>query len=157
MNKELMQTVSNSALKLRLQVMTQILKPMKEMEREVSEFPPGFMHVLGWLKSKDGPVSMSDLACASFVSKPNLTTMVDRLCVEGLVERSADVNDRRIVNVALTAKGNDFIQKHKEEAMKFIESRLALLEDEDLKRLKHALDDITEIMTIIGEKQKKIK
>lgn len=150
-----MQTVSDSALKLRLLVVTQILKPMKEMERERSEFPPGFMHVLGWLKSKGGgPVSMSDLANASFISKPNLTTMIDRLCTEGLVERSADVNDRRIVNVALTQKGDEFIQKHKEETMKFIESRLALLEDEDLNRLKHALDDITEIMTLIGEKQK---
>ena len=158
MNKELMKSVSDSALKLRMLVMTQVLKPMKEIEREKSEYPPGFMHVLGWLKSKGGgPVSMSDLACASFISKPNLTTMIDRLCTEGLVERSADVNDRRIVNVALTQRGDEFIQKHKEETIKFIESRLALLEDEDLKRMQRALDDITEIMTVIGEKLKETK
>ena len=156
MNKELMKSVSDSALKLRMLVMTQVLKPMKEIEREKSEYPPGFMHVLGWLKSKGGgPVSMSDLACASFISKPNLTTMVDRLCTEGLVERSADPNDRRIVNVALTQKGREYIEKHKQEVAEFIESRLALLDDEQLERLKRAMDDIAEIVNTIGERQKK--
>lgn len=153
MNKELMQSVSESLLKMKFSVMAHVLKPMREMERERTEFPPGFMHVLGWLKSKGGPVSMSDLACASFISKPNLTTMVDRLCTEGLVERSADVNDRRIVNVALTQQGREYIEKHKKETAEFIESRLALLDDEQLERLKHAMDDIIDIVNVIGKKQ----
>jgi DNA-binding MarR family transcriptional regulator len=154
MNKELMQTVSESLLKLRFLVVAHFLKPMREIERDRSEFPPGYMHVLGWLRSKGAPVSMTDLACASFVSKPNLTTMMDRLCSDGLVERSADVNDRRIVNVALTQKGVDFLLKHKAEVIEFIESRLSLLDDSELEKLKHAMDDIAEVLSIIGEKQK---
>ena len=153
MNKELMQTVSESLIKLRFLVVTHFMKPMREKERERNEFPPGFMHVLGWLKSKGEPVSMTDLAAASFVSKPNLTTMVDRLCADGLVERSSDVNDRRIVNVALTKKGKDFLCRHKAEVAEFIESRLSLLDDAELEKLKHALDDLADIMHIIGEKQ----
>ena len=153
MNKELMQTVSESLMRLRFSVMNQFMKPMREREREKSEFPPGFMHVLGWMKSKGVPVSMTDLASASFISKPNLTTMVDRLCADGLVERSADVNDRRIVNVALTKKGMDFLCRHKAEVAEFVESRLSLLNDVELDKLKHALDDLTDILDVIGEKQ----
>jgi DNA-binding MarR family transcriptional regulator len=126
---------------------------MREVERD-QEFPPGYIHVLGWLKSKGGPVSMSDLACASFVSKPNLTTMVDRLCADGLVERSAAPNDRRVVNVAITQEGLNFLIRHKQEVAKFIAGRLSLLDDADLDRLKSVVDELTEILQTLGEKQR---
>jgi DNA-binding MarR family transcriptional regulator len=153
MNKELMQNVSESLLRLRFLVMAHFVKPLREIEKERMEFTPGHMHVLGWLKSKGGPVSMKDLACASLVSKPNLTTLVDRLHAEGLVERSTDVNDRRIVNVSLSRKGEEFIRRHKEEITSFMESRLALLNDEELKKLQHAIEDIADVMRVIGERQ----
>lgn len=157
MNKELMKTVSESLIRLKFLVSTQFLKPMREIERERNEFPPGYMHVLGWLRSKDVPVSMTDLASDSCISKPNLTTMVDRLCADGLVERSADVNDRRIVNVALTEKGVDFLHRHKAEVARFIEGRLALLDDPELEKLKHALDDLSDILDRIEEKKENLR
>ncbi len=153
MNKELVKSVSESLLKLRFMAVSQFLKPMKEAEREKIEFPPGCMHVLGWLKSKGQPVSMSDLASASLISRPNLTTMVDRLCADGLVERLADVHDRRIVNVALTEKGEELMKQHKEHAVTFIASRLSLLEDEELEKLKRAMDDMIEVLEVITAKQ----
>lgn len=158
MDKKLMQAVSESLVRLRFLTATHIIKPMRERERERCEFPPGHMYVLGWLMSKGGgPVSMTDLASASYVSKPNLTTMVDRLCADGLVERSADVNDRRVVNVVLTEKGRGLMIRHKEEIAAFLEDRLSLLGDAELEKLKHALDDITDILRVIGERQKNCK
>lgn len=154
---ELIKAVSESLMRVRFLTASHFMKPMREREREKSEFPPGCMHVLGWMKSKGGPVSMTDLAAASFISKPNLTTTVDRLCADGLVERSADPGDRRIVNVELTPKGLDFIARHKEIMAAFIESRLSLLDDQDLMKLKHALDDLAEILDKIGERQKNLK
>lgn len=153
MNKELMQTLSEQMLRLGFLVKNHLLKPMREIERDRNEFPPGYIHVLGWLKSKGGPVSMSDLACASFVSKPNLTTMVDRLCADGLVERSADPNDRRVVNVALTQEGMNFLIRHREEVARFIADRLSLLDDAELERLKHILDELTDILLTLGDRQ----
>lgn len=153
MNKELMHTLSEQMLKLGFLVKNHIMKPMREVEKDRNEFPPGYMHVLGWLKSKGGPVSMSDLACASFISKPNLTTMVDRLCADGLVERSADPSDRRVVNVALTQEGRNFLIRHREEVAKFIAARLSILDEADLERLKVVLDELTDILETLGEKQ----
>jgi len=153
MNKELMQTLSEQMLRLGFLVKNYLLKPRRGIERDRTEFRPGNIHVLGWLKSKGGPVSMSDLACASFVSKPNLTTMVDRLCADGLVERSADAADRRVVNVALTQEGMNFLIRHREEVAKFITDRLSILDDSDLERLKSLLDELTDILLTLGEKQ----
>lgn len=152
MNEELVRAVSESLLRLRFAAV-KLMKPIREKERERCEFPPGHMHLMGWLRSKDAPVSMTDLASASFISKPNLTAMVDRLHADGLVERSADESDRRVVNVALTQKGKDLLRKHKAEVTEFLVSRLALLDDTELERLKRALDDLEDILNKIGEKQ----
>lgn len=153
MNDELMRAVSESLIRLRFLAATYLMKPMREMERERGE-SPGCMHVLGLLKSKKGPVSMTDLAAASFISKPNLTTMVDRLCADGLVERSASPNDRRIVNVSLTRKGVELIDRRREDTAAFIESRLSLLEETDLEKLRFALKELIVILEKIGENHK---
>ncbi len=152
MNRELAKSAGESLLKLRVVFVSQFLKPMHEAEREKIECPPGCMNVLVWLESKSQPVSMSDLASASFISRPNLTTVVDRLCSDDLVVRSADVHDRRVVNVALTKKGEELIRRHEEEAAAFIENKLSFLEDAELEKLKHALDDLAEVLSAATEK-----
>ena len=157
MNKELVQTVSESLIRLRFLVGSQFVKPIKEIERERSELPPGFIHIMSWMYSKGIPVSMTDLASKACISKPNLTTMIDRLCEEGMVERFADPNDRRIVNVALTAGGKDFLHRHKAEIMEFIVKKLSLLDDPDLEKLKGALDDIADTLNNMKEKQEERK
>jgi DNA-binding MarR family transcriptional regulator len=154
MNDELMRAVSESLIRLRYLAATYIMKPMRETARERGESSPGCMHVLGLLKSKKGPVSMTELAQASFISKSNLTTMVDRLCAAGLVERFANPNDRRIVNVSLTRKGTQLMDRHREDVAAFIESRLSLLEEPDLEKLQLALNELIGILEKIGERQK---
>ena len=153
MNKELVQTISESLLRLRFLVGSQFVKPIKEIERERSEFPPGYIHTMSWMYSKGVPVSMTDLASKACISKPNLTTMIDRLFEEGMVERLADPSDRRIVNVALTQEGKEFLHRHKAEIMGFVVKKLSLLEDPDLEKLKKALDDIADILNNMKEKQ----
>ena len=153
MSKELIRDVGESLIRLRLLIGTQFMKPIKEIEREKCELPPGYIHIMRWMMSNGNePVSMKDLANSSNISKPNLTTMVDRLYSDGLVERSADQNDRRIVNVALTKEGIELLRRHKAEIMKFVEIRLSLLEDDELIKLKGALEDIGDIVQLMGER-----
>ncbi len=156
MNKETMKTISESAVKLKFLLGKQFMRPIREIERKGTELPPGFIHIMRWLQSKgNNPVSMTDLANAACVSKPNLTTMVDRMCQEGLMERSADEHDRRIVNVAMTPHGIDFLKKHGDAVNALIEKRLALLEDPELDKLQNALYDLIDILKIMEEKEKK--
>ena len=155
MSKELRQMVSESLMRLKFMVGNQFMKPIRDIERESSELSPGYIHIMRWLLSHgNAPVSMTDLAAAACISKPNLTTMIDRLIADGFVERSADANDRRVVNVSLTEAGIKFLYDHKKRMGNFIEERLSLLSDDELKRLKKALDEIAEIIRIIAEKQR---
>ena len=54
---------------------------------------------------------MSDLAELMGVSRPAATGLVDRLIAQGLVTRRNDATDRRVVWIAITAKGKSIIQK----------------------------------------------
>ncbi len=144
-NKELIQSVIETFMKLRPLVGAQFVKPLKEAERGM--FPPGDHHVMFCIKALDkGPISMTDLATAASIAKPNLTAIIDRLVSEGLVERSNDANDRRIVNVVLTPEGAKFMKRHKEEMVNFMKKQFAVLDAPDLEILKKALEDITKVM-----------
>jgi DNA-binding MarR family transcriptional regulator len=59
--------------------------------------------VMGELSQNN--MAMSELAKALMMPKPQVTHLVDALVAAGLVERFADVKDRRVINLVLTDKG----------------------------------------------------
>jgi DNA-binding MarR family transcriptional regulator len=58
-----------------------------------------------------GSLSMSELAVARNVALNTATSLVDRLVAAGLVERRGDPSDRRVVRVAITAKGRRLVER----------------------------------------------
>lgn len=62
--------------------------------------------VLERLAMSKTPTSLGVLAVHAACAKSNITQMIDRLEVEGLVARKADPEDRRSVLAALTQKGH---------------------------------------------------
>lgn len=145
MNNELIQAIGDTFISLRMLIISRLVKPLKDKER--CTFPHGYVNVMYCIESQGAePVSMTDLAAAASIAKPNLTSMVDRLLEEGLVERSPDLNDRRIVNIALTREGIDFLKRQKKDMKGFIADRIFNLEEDDLLKLKNALDDISDVI-----------
>ncbi|MGO8695387.1 MAG: MarR family winged helix-turn-helix transcriptional regulator [Rectinemataceae bacterium] len=57
------------------------------------------------LKEQDQMCRMSDLAAMRFLTPAAATGIVDRLIHLGLVERKFDDNDRRVILLALTPRG----------------------------------------------------
>jgi DNA-binding MarR family transcriptional regulator len=51
------------------------------------------------------PLSMRELADRLYLDPSNLTALVDRLEALGLVERTADAEDRRVKRLVITQKG----------------------------------------------------
>jgi len=45
------------------------------------------------------------------IAKQNMTTLIDRLMNDGLVERRYDTKDRRIINILITEKGIQFLKE----------------------------------------------
>lgn len=58
-----------------------------------------------------GPCSMTELGKMLSVSKPNITTLVDKLVELNIVKRKFDDNDRRITYIELTEQGHDYFEK----------------------------------------------
>ncbi|MHB8896148.1 MAG: MarR family winged helix-turn-helix transcriptional regulator [Candidatus Geothermincolia bacterium] len=67
-----------------------------------------------------GPMTMGELAEAVAVTHGVATRMVDRLIEKGMVERSRDDGDRRVVIVSVTGLGDRVTTEAMAEAFEFI-------------------------------------
>lgn len=83
--------------------------------------------------------SMSTLAETTQQSAGTLTGIVDRLIDDGLVERVRDPSDRRVVRVALTAAGQDRIQRVEHARRQEMARTLAHFSDMQLEQIEKLL------------------
>jgi DNA-binding MarR family transcriptional regulator len=72
----------------------------------------GWYDVLWALQRAPGKaLRMGELADAVTISRSGLTRMVDRIEVEGLLERRPSEADRRAIDVAITADGSKLLRR----------------------------------------------
>ncbi|WP_339061561.1 MarR family transcriptional regulator [Tepidibacillus marianensis] len=78
---------------------------------------------------------ISDLADHMGVSVPAITGLSDKLIAQGLAERIRSEQDRRIVFLFITEKGNTLLQEIRKERQTLMKIYFAGLPDEDLEHL----------------------
>lgn len=101
--------------------------------------------LLGIISRNEG-ISLSKLGEETFVTKQNITGLVERLRKGGLVETWSDDTDKRLTRVRITAKGKETLEKMRPRAKisndvtfhAFREEELALFDDM-LERMIHSL------------------
>ncbi len=113
--------------------------------RTKTNLNPGSLYVLGVLRRHD-ILSMSEIGCKLSMPKPHVTSLVDKLIAEDMVERLLDPKDRRIVNIRITEKGVDDFNAIKLEISKELRIRLEKLSAEKLDILAEASQQIKEIL-----------
>lgn len=86
--------------------------------------------------------TMSDLARDLEMSRPQLTSLVDGLVRIGFVERCGGLHDRRIISVTLTPKAKAFYEDTQRRALEYNESRLGRLTELEKSRLYEALETV---------------
>ncbi len=74
----------------------------EELRRRGTSLP--VWRVLGVLLARPGG-TVTGLAEACLLQQPTMTKLLDRMVRDGLVTRSPDARDRRVVRVALTPEG----------------------------------------------------
>ena len=89
------------------------------------------LHVLTVLEA-DGPLAMSRLAEALDVSVASATGIVDRMEQRGLVERRREPDDRRVILVHPTDKGNAVFRDMAKERRKHLAALLDRMTDAEL-------------------------
>ncbi len=70
-----------------------------------ADVPFQYYDVLLHVAEGENGVRMTDLAESIVLSKSGLTSLVDRMAKDGLVERRPDPDDRRATRILLTAEG----------------------------------------------------
>src|SRR5437762_13321301 len=71
-----------------------------------------------------GPKTLGDLAAAEQVRPPTMSALVAQMERGGLVRRTGDTKDARVVRVDMTAKGRRLLAKGREMRIADVERRL---------------------------------
>lgn len=83
--------------------------------------------------NQEKEVQMKDLAGNFTITLPTATSLSDNLMKEGLIKRSRNEEDRRVVTLSLSAKGKEMLKKIMEARNKKIKTLLSYLSEEEKK------------------------
>lgn len=101
-----------------------------------------------------GRLTVSEVAEKLGVSLSAITALVDRLVKSGLVVRSRDGKDRRLVWLEATEKGEETMESCMEGRKKVVEKYFSRLPEEDLQKL---IDVYEKILFMIKADEKMAK
>ncbi|CAN5524764.1 MarR family transcriptional regulator [soil metagenome] len=84
---------------------------------------------------RGGPTTLGDLAATELVAPPTITKAVASLVDEGLVERVADPDDRRVCRAVLTPAGRRDVARMRSQRDAWLATRLTTLSPDDQDRI----------------------
>ena len=97
-----------------------------------------------------GPLPMKDISEKMFVTRPNITGLIDKLESKGLVKRTGHRRDRRATIVRLTRKGSSLQERVSSKYRTFLRDSLKVLTGEEQSNLRDALLKLQEGMSKSG-------
>ena len=118
--------------------------PLAELT-EVHGFTPPQIHAMGWL-GHDGALSMGQLARLLGVTEKTVTGVVDRLEHGGMVERTREAQDRRIIHVQLTTRGRTEFDRMRAKLLSHLERLMGALDAEDRGQLLNIFQKLNDRM-----------
>jgi DNA-binding MarR family transcriptional regulator len=103
---------------------------------------PRAAKLLGAEECLPGPRTPAELADAAGVTRATMTGLIDTLERDGLVKREPDPDDRRMMSVLLTARGERFLDDFLPGHFKLISGLMAPLTESERKTLVRLLGKI---------------
>jgi DNA-binding MarR family transcriptional regulator len=89
----------------------------------------------------------SELAEAFDVNKSAITAIINRLAERGLIERTRDENDRRVVYLTLSKKGKEMSRKTQEKVHLLVESLITQFEEKEITNFINTYEKLALILT----------
>lgn len=87
-----------------------------------------------------GRKTMANLADLNFVTQAWITGMADRMEEKGYVKRARSSEDRRVIYVELTEKGQIFIEKMRKVHDEFLKDLFSFIQPEESELLANAIE-----------------
>lgn len=97
---------------------------------------------------RDGPRRLTDLAAAEGVSQPGMTQIVTRLERDGLVQRTREPHDGRVVLIEATAAGTAVVQRRRAERRDALYALLDQLGPDDRDAVERGLPALGRLVEI---------
>ena len=91
--------------------------------------------------SNCGNKPMSYYGNKMMISKPNLTVLADKLIEEGLVQRDTNSDDRRVIILKITEKGEEYLNEQVEKIKKMMIKRFEVFSDSEIQRLNDLIEE----------------
>lgn len=108
-------------------------------EDDASGLPAPQLSALSVIVFGGGPITLGELARAEQVRPPTISKLIVELEQQGLVEREADGNDRRIVRVRATTLGSKVLHDGRQRRVAALVASLGALSSRDRAQLARAL------------------
>jgi DNA-binding MarR family transcriptional regulator len=96
--------------------------------------------------NREGPQRLTELAVGEGLSQPGMTQLVTRLERDGLVHRTASVEDRRGVLVDITPTGRELVQRRRAERAVALRELLGRLDRADQEVIAAALPALARLV-----------
>lgn len=94
---------------------------------------------------EEGPTPMARLSDATVLTQPAITSFVDKLEVQGFVRRDRDLEDRRVIKIAITSKGRLLCRKGLRIHTQFVSELLSELNETDLSRFSSIMKKLSSV------------
>jgi len=133
----------------------EFIKQITEMQRKIDRAPRQYELdvwmdlpvTIAQLKSlffisSQGKTNLMNLAAALKVTPTNMTGIIDRLVKQGLVSRTENTNDRRMLVLCLTGKGEELIARLREKRRGYMKDVLAYMSIDELITLEQGLNSM---------------
>jgi DNA-binding MarR family transcriptional regulator len=103
------------------------------------------MHMLQTIR-ENGPVAMTMLAAEVQIAKQQMTRMVNNFVVQGIIQRSFDESDRRVIMIGLTVAGLELLDTIDKEVQTVLAAKLASFNANDVAELDDTVSRLTRIL-----------
>jgi DNA-binding MarR family transcriptional regulator len=94
---------------------------------------------------RHGPARLTELAAAEGVSQPSMSALAARLVEQGLLRRSGDPRDARVVVLDLTPAGGDVLVARRADRADRLSRALTHLSPAEVSRIADALPALTKL------------
>lgn len=94
-----------------------------------------------------GSCTSSELAEVFDVKKSAITAMITRMWEKGLIQRTRDENDRRVVYLTLTEKGNDLYVKAEEKIHNLVESLINRFDQAEIQQFIETFEKLDKVLS----------
>ena len=142
---DLAKDVQSSFASIKVKALLNILYTASWIDNQQVEFfkpygiSPQQYNILRILRGSAEPMSVTSIKERMIERAPNATRLMDKLCTKNLIERTACINDRRVVHVAITTAGFDLLALIDKN---FNHDILENLNDKEAEQLSDLLDKI---------------